>query len=71
MAFGAGKYDDICTYVRQQVGVTEGGGGVLLIVLGGNKGNGFACQSDAATLLALPDILENVAAQIRRDGVLG
>ena len=67
MALGPGKYDDVCTMVRQQVGI--GGdvlaGGVIVIVFGGNKGSGFSCQADPATTLALPDILERVARQIR------
>jgi len=63
MALGPGKYDDLCTYVRERTG-----GSVLLIVAGGNKGNGFACQTDLETALLLPNLLENVAAQIRRDG---
>jgi len=71
MALGPGKYDDLCTYVREQVGIPwaseNGGGGVMLIVFGGNRGNSFACQADLETTLALPDILEAVAAQIRKD----
>jgi len=62
MALGPGKYDDLCTYVRERTG-----GSVLLMVLGGNQGEGFACQADFAALLALPDLLEHVAGQIRRD----
>jgi hypothetical protein len=70
MALGPGKYDDLCTLVRQQLGFTETtGGGVLLIVLGGPDGNGFACQADLPTTLRLPDLLENIAAQIRKDGI--
>jgi hypothetical protein len=61
MTLGPGKYDDLCSYVRKQVGITDdGGGGVMLIVLGGNRGNGFACQADIRTTLSLPDLLENI-----------
>ncbi|MCK1742206.1 hypothetical protein IVA80_15380 [Bradyrhizobium sp. 139] len=68
MALGPGKYDDACTAAGKLVGVTkERGGGVILIVLGGNHGNGFSCQADLATTLALPDILETLAAELRRD----
>jgi hypothetical protein len=69
--FGPGKYDDICTLVRERVGITDAtGGGVIVIVLGGNKGNGFACQADAMTTLALPALLEHVVHQMRaEDGV--
>lgn len=69
MALGPGKYDDVCSMVRKQVGMTpDSPGGVVVIVLGGNKGNGFACQSDFLTMVALPDMLEAVARQIRESG---
>jgi hypothetical protein len=67
MTFGPGKYDDLCTMVSEKVGIVDRGGGVLLIIIGGNRGNGFACQSDLTTLLTLPDILEATAKQIRED----
>ena len=70
MALGPGKYDDACSRVREEVGFSEGDvGGVLLIVIGGHHGNGFSCQADLETTLRLPDLLENIAAQIRRDGI--
>lgn len=62
MALGPGKYDDLCTYVRERTG-----GAVLLIVAGGQNGSGFSVQADFQTMLLLPDLLESVAAQIRRD----
>jgi hypothetical protein len=71
MALGPGKYDDICTYVVEQVGISERGGGAIVIVLGGNRGNGFACQADLRTTLLLPDMLEDIARQIRADGIAG
>ena len=57
--------------VTKQVGIGEQGGGVIVIVLGGNKGNGFACQADLRTTLLLPDLLEDMARQIRKDGITG
>ena len=68
MALGPGKYDDLCTYVREQVGITNQGGGVVVIVLGGKHGSGFACQADFQTTVALPDLLEKIARQMRADG---
>ena len=54
MPIGPGKYDDLCTLLRERAGIGEQGGGVLVIVLGGNRGNGFSCQADLATTMALP-----------------
>jgi hypothetical protein len=69
MALGPGKYDDVCSLVRERVGITaESGGGVLVIVIGGKHGTGFACQADLTTTMALPDLLESVAKQIRESG---
>jgi hypothetical protein len=65
MPLGGGKYDDVCTIVSERVGITQHGGGVVVIVLGGNKGNGFSCQADLRTTMLLPDLLENIAKQIR------
>jgi hypothetical protein len=62
---GPGKYDAICTEVREQTRAA----GVLLIVIDGNVGSGFSCQADLITTARLPDLLERVAADIRRDGI--
>jgi hypothetical protein len=67
MPMGPGKYDDLATLVRERAGITEDGG-VIVIVLGGNRGNGFACQADLRTTLLLPDLLEDMAKQIRESG---
>jgi hypothetical protein len=64
MPLGPGKYDALCTHVLEQTKAR----GVLLIVLDGDQGNGFACQADLMTTLALPDLLEHIARQIRADG---
>ena len=64
---GPGKHDDLCTYVREQIGMGDVGG-VMLIVLSPNKEqSGFACQADFGTTMAMPEILESVARQIRED----
>lgn len=67
MALGPGKYDDLCTYVREQAGIGDSGGGVIVIVLGGNRGNGFSCQADLQTTVALPHVLEELAGHISAD----
>jgi hypothetical protein len=61
---GAGKYDELCTYVREQAQAE----GTLLLVLGGTKGNGFSLQADLVTTLRLPAILRDLAARIEADG---
>jgi hypothetical protein len=66
MALGPGKYDELCSYVREQAGITDDGG-VIVIVLGGKHGNGFSCQADIVTTLRLPDMLESIARQMRED----
>jgi hypothetical protein len=68
MTFGPGKYDDVCDKVRTLVGVDEfSGGGVVVIVIGGSRGAGFAVQADLETSMQLPDMLESVAKQMRKD----
>ena len=60
---GAGKYDDEATLVRERTKAK----GVLIIVIGGDKGEGFACQADLTTTLAIPKMLRHVADQIEAD----
>ena len=60
---GPGKYDDLCTLVREKTGASA----TIVIVIGGNKGNGFSCQSDLVTTRMVPDLLEDIARQIRKD----
>lgn len=62
MAVGPGKYDSYCTMVRQDTKAKA----VVVIVLEGEKGSGFSCQADVVTTMQLPDLLEFVAAEIRR-----
>jgi hypothetical protein len=66
MAIGPGKYDDLCTLVREQAKAQ----GVIVIVIDGSKGTGFSCQADHLTTARLPAILESVAADIRRSGII-
>jgi hypothetical protein len=61
MAMGPGKYDDLCTLIREQAHAS----GAMVIVIGGVKGNGFSCQLDETTAHALPDILEQIAKHLR------
>jgi len=63
MALGPGKYDYLCTQVREQTKAR----GAVVVVFGGEQGDGFSCQADLEMMLALPLILENIARQIRKD----
>ena len=64
MALGPGKYDGLCTYVRKAAGADA----AIVIVIKGHRGNGFSCQGDLATLRVLPDLLEQIARDLRADG---
>jgi len=61
MSIGPGKYDDLCTKVREDTAADA----VVLIVLRGNLGSGFSVQALGEPLSELPAILEFMAKQIR------
>jgi len=61
MPLGPGKYDSLCTKVREEAKAR----GVIVIVIEGKEGSGFSCQTDLITLDKLPDMLESIAAQLR------
>lgn len=63
MALGPGLYDDEVTALRKRYHAV----GVVLIVMGGDKGEGFSMQADLETTLKLPEMLEWIAAQLRED----
>jgi len=64
---GPGKHDAMLTEIRERLGIGEVGG-VMLIVLHPDKAlSGFSCQADYRTTVAMPEILESVAMQIRED----
>ena len=60
---GPGRYDDEATMVMERVKAQ----GVILIVVGGSKGEGFACQATFPTMLQLPAMLRSIADQIDAD----
>jgi hypothetical protein len=60
---GPGKYDDLCSHVRQEAQAPC----AIVIVLEGNKGTGFSVQADMVTLTMLPKILRDMAGTIERD----
>ncbi len=63
MTIGPGKYDAVCSAVREETKAA----GVIVIVIDGERGSGFSCQTDASTLARLPELLEAMAAQMRKD----
>ncbi len=58
-----GKYDELCTYVRELAHAE----GVILIVINGVNGSGFSIQAPKEALEKLPVTLEIIAAEIRKD----
>lgn len=67
---GPGKYDDLCTLVRKGTGIgLTRGGAVAVLVIGGERGSGFSVQADPEHARLLPDLLEDIARQIRADGI--
>ncbi len=61
MPLGPGKYDELCTQAR----VKAKADGAVVIIINGERGSGFSVQGDLMLQASLPDVLENVAAQIR------
>jgi methylmalonyl-CoA mutase cobalamin-binding subunit len=58
-----GKYDTLCTEVREKAHAV----GAVVIILGGNRGHGFSVQVPPDALFSLPDMLETMAREIRKD----
>ena len=61
MPIGPGKYDDLCTYVREKAHAQM----AIVIIVGGDKGEGFSCQSTLPIEVAATAI-EMVAKEMRR-----
>jgi len=63
MTAGAGKYDELCTQVREQANAD----GVVLLIVNGRHGNGFSVQAPIDVHATLPTVLESIAEGIRED----
>jgi hypothetical protein len=63
MTTGPGKYDDLCTYVREKAEAL----GVVVLVFDGNNGSGFSVQTPPSLAAALPAMLRDMADQIEAD----
>lgn len=57
---GPGKYDDVCTLVREKTNAL----GAVVMIFGGDKGEGFEVQLPWEELQKLPKILRFMADQI-------
>jgi hypothetical protein len=63
MTIGPGKYDAEATWVRERAKAS----GVILIVIGGDRGQGFAAQATPEITARLPAMLRDIADQIEAD----
>jgi hypothetical protein len=60
---GPGKYDAVTTLVREMTGAKS----ALVIITGGEHGNGFSVQGTGAFIVNLPTILRGVADQVEAE----
>lgn len=60
MTLGPGKYDDLCTYAREQADAA----GAIVIVFHGKFGNGFAVQLPPVLIAGIPRVLRELADEI-------
>lgn len=64
MTPGAGKYDQICTQVRNDTEATD----VAVMVINGKHGTGFSVQSQSMKfMILLPRLLRDMADQIESE----
>lgn len=63
MAIGPGKYDDEVTELRERLKAR----GIVLLVRGGMRGDGFEVHLAREDLIKLPSILRDVADQVEKD----
>lgn len=63
MALGAGKYDPECTVARESAAAMC----AIVIIFGGDRGDGFSCQADLETLAKLPSLLRLMADSMEKD----
>lgn len=60
---GPGKYDELCTKVRQEAEAEA----AIVLIFGGNKGSGFSCQLPLELIAKVPSMLRTMADQIEAD----
>ena len=68
MAFGPGKYDDLCTKARTESKAI----GVAVLVFKGEYGSGFSVQTESLEMIAaLPNMLRGMATEIEQSSGQG
>lgn len=60
---GPGKYDELCTLVREKAGARA----AIVIVVDGDKGTGFSAQGTEVVVTKLPAVLRILADKIEAD----
>lgn len=63
MTIGEGKYDAICTQIRED----HNADAVVVVIINGHRGTGFSVQASPIAMLKLPDAFHNMAEEMRRD----
>lgn len=63
MAVGKGKYDDALTLALEFSYAQEG----ILVVFNGKGGSGFSVHGSKLRLEKIPEILEHIAKEMRKD----
>ena len=64
MSVGPGRYNEVCTLVRKRTRARA----VVLLILDGDRGQGFEVQTaDPLLLKGLPALLRNMAEAIEAD----
>jgi hypothetical protein len=63
MSVGPGKYDAECSVAQKATNAAS----VILIVLGGDRGDGFSVQATPEIIWAMPDMLREIAKQLEID----
>jgi hypothetical protein len=64
MALGPGKYDALCTEVREKAHAV----GAVVLVFDGQHGSGFSAQLPLELTLRMPTMLRDMADEIERTG---
>ena len=66
MTKGGGKYDAETSELQQRLSAQ----GVIVMVIGGSKGQGFSVCADLDTMMKLPEMLRFMASQIEDDLIM-